>query len=157
MRTLVKKDLDWIPDAPVSVTRTRRLGAPVDRVWAVIADHERWPEWFTALEGVERVGSGEGVGGRRRVRLKQLTVEEEFLAWEPNARFGFVVTHVDRPGIRSMVEDIRLRPDGDAATTVTYAQAAEPVAAVVIAPLLRRLFARNLDKGLAGLDRQVTG
>ena len=157
MGTLIKRDLAWIPDAPVSVTRSRRIEAPVERVWAVIADHERWPEWFTALDEVERVGSGEGVGGRRRVRLRNMTFDEEFLAWEPGSRFGFVVTDVSGPGLRSMVEDIRLRPDGDAATTVTYAQAAEPVAAVVIAPLLRRLFARNLDKGLAGLDRQITG
>ena len=157
MGTLNKKDLDWIPDAPVSVTRSRRIAAPVDRVWAVIADHERWPEWFDALDEVERVGSGEGVGGHRRVRLRNMTFEEEFLAWEPGSRFGFVVTHVDKPGLRSMVEDIRLAPDGDAATTITYSQAADPVAAVVTAPLMRRVLSRNLDKGLAGLDRQVTG
>ena len=157
MRPLVRKSLDWIPQAPVCVTRSVRIAAPVDRVWEVVADHESWPQWFGALTGVERIGSGEGVGGARRVHLKGLTVEEEFLAWEPGRRFAFTVVRATKPGIRSMVEDLRLEPDGDDATTVRYTQAIQPVAARLLAPLLRRTFQKTLDEGLAGLDRHLTG
>ena len=45
--------------------------------------------------------------------------EEEFLAWEPGRRFAFTVTHARWPGLKAMVEDVRLEPDGTDATTVT--------------------------------------
>ena len=156
MRPLVRKTLDWIPEAPVCVTRSVRIPVPVERVWDTIADHESWPQWFGALAGVERIGTGEGVGGARRVHLKGLTVEEEFLAWEPGRRFAFTVVRATRPGIRSMVEDVRLDPDGDDATTVHYTQAIDPLGARLLAPLLRRALGRTLDAGLAGLRRHLT-
>jgi uncharacterized protein YndB with AHSA1/START domain len=157
MRPLVRKTLDWIPQAPVRVTRSRRIPASSDRVWEAIADHERWPEWFGALTAVERIGTGEGVGSGRRVHLKGISVEEEFLVWEPGRRFAFTVVRATRPGIKAMVEDVRLEPDGDTATTVSYTQAIQPVGARVVAPLVRRAVPRTLDGALEGLERHVTG
>lgn len=155
MKPLATKSLDWIARAPVRVTRSRRISADPDRVWAAIADHESWPAWFRAVTRVERRGTGEGVGGRRRVHIRSTTIDEEFLAWEPGKRFAFTVTHTNRPGMRSIVEEVRLDRDGDG-TTVSYTQAFDPVAAVVTAPLLRRVLPRVLDEALAGLDRHVT-
>lgn len=157
MRPLIVRDLNWIDHAPVSVTRTRRIAASSDEIWAAIADHESWPQWFDALTEVEVLGSGEGVGGRRRVHIRSIAIEEEFLAWEPGERFAFVLTGANKPGIKSMVEDVRLESVGDGATTVSYTQALEPVAATVTAPLLRRVLPKGLDKGLAGLARHVGG
>lgn len=157
MKPLTRQTLDWIDRAPVRVTRTRRIAVTADRVWDALADHERWPEWFTTITSVEVLGSGEGIGGRRRVRIRSLAVEEEFLAWEPGRRFAFTVTHASVGGIRSMVEDLQLTPAGDTATTVSYTQAVEPVAARIIAPLLRRSLGRALDGGLASLAAHVGG
>ena len=156
MRTLTRHDLEWIPHAPLTITRSRRIVAPPERVWEAIADHERWPEWFEALDRVERIGDGEGVGGGRRVTVRGMTVEEEFLAWEPGARFGFVVTHADRPGLKAMVEDVRLTAEGDV-TRVDYSQGIDPVLAKVTAPLFRRLMAPSLEAALESLDRRLTG
>lgn len=155
MRTLTPRTIDWIDRAPVQVTRTRRIEVGPDRVFEVLADHERWPEWFGALTRVEVPGTGEGVGGGRRVHIRSIVVDEEFLAWDPGRRFAFTLTHSSAPGIRSMVEDIRLTPDGEHATTVAYTQAIEPVAATVTAPLLRRLISRAIDDGLRGLARHL--
>lgn len=155
MKALTPRTLEWIDHAPVRVTRVQRIAAPSSRVWEVIADHERWPEWFPSVSRVEALDPAEGVGGRRRVHIGSLSVEEEFLAWDPDARFAFVVTHSSRPGIRSMVEDVRLVPDGDAATTVTYTQAIEPVGARLAAPIVRRVAARALEGALAGLAGHV--
>lgn len=157
MKPITPQTLDWIDRAPVSITRSRRIAATPDRVWEAIADHESWPQWFDALTEVERLGSGEGVGGRRRVHIKSIAVEEEFLAWEPGARFAFTLTGASKPLVRSMVEDIRLTPAGDTATTVSYTQAIQPVAAKLLGPVLRLGIPRALDGGLAGLARHVGG
>lgn len=157
MKPITPRTLDWMDQAPVLATRTRRIAATPDRVWAAIADHEGWVEWFGPITAVERIGDGEGVGGGRRVHIKSIAVEEEFLAWEPGARFAFTVTRANRSGIRSMVEDVRLTPEGDTATTVAYTQAIDPMGARVTAPLLRRVIPRTIDRGLAGLAAHVGG
>jgi carbon monoxide dehydrogenase subunit G len=155
MKALTPRTLEWLDHAPVRVTRTARIPKAPERVWDVIADHERWPEWFPSVARVEALDPAEGVGGRRRVHIGSLTVEEEFLVWEPGARFAFVVTHSTKPGIRSMVEDVRLVPDGPDATTVTYTQAIEPVGVRLSAPVVRRVAARALEGALAGLATHV--
>lgn len=157
MKPITPRTLDWMEQAPVCVTRTRRIAADVDRVWTAIADHEAWSEWFGPITKVERIGSGEGVGGGRRVHIKSISVEEEFLAWEPGARFAFTVVRANRSGIRSMVEDIRLLAEGDTATSVSYTQAIHPVGARLTAPILRRAVPTTLDRGLAGLATHVGG
>ena len=155
MKALTPRSLEWIDHAPVRITRARRIPEPPQRVWEAIADHERWPEWFPSVTRVEALDPAEGVGGRRRVHIGSVTVEEEFLVWEPGARFAFVVTHSSKPGIRSMVEDVRLVPDGPSATTVTYTQAIEPVGARLVAPVVRKLAGRALDGALAGLTTHL--
>lgn len=157
MKPITSRPLDWIDQAPVVVTRTRRIAATTDLVWDTIADHQSWPEWFDSLTKVEVLGRGAGVGGGRRVHIGPIAVDEEFLVWEPGARFAFTVTHANRPVLRSMVEDIQLTAEGDSATTVRYTQAVEPVAARVVAPLLRRQLSKQLEKGLAGLAAHVGG
>lgn len=36
--------------------------APADLVWAVIADGEHWPEWWSYVERVEQIGAGQSDG-----------------------------------------------------------------------------------------------
>lgn len=157
MKPITRRSLDWIDQAPVSVTRSRRIAATPDRIWEAIADHEGWVEWFGPITKVEVLDRGEGVGGGRRVHIKSVAVDEEFLVWEPGSRFAFTLTHANKSGIRSMVEDVQLTPVGDSATTVSYTQALDPIGAKVTAPVLRRLLPKTLDKGLAGLATHVGG
>ena len=49
---------EWIDAAPIIVREEIEIAAPPSAVWARIADHETWPEWFTALDRVERIGTG---------------------------------------------------------------------------------------------------
>lgn len=155
MKPLTRRTLDWMPQAPVVVTRSVTTSAPPEVVWKLIADHEGWPDWFDGLTEVEPMEPPEGVGGHRRVHLGPIVVEEEFLAWEPGSRFAFVVTHANRRLMTSMVEDVRLTPAGEG-TEVSYTQAVEPRFGFM-SPLLRRAFGRTLDKGLAGLAATAEG
>jgi uncharacterized protein YndB with AHSA1/START domain len=126
----------WIHDAPVRVAASRTIAAPAEAVWAVLADHEAWPTWFTTLTTVEVTGAATGVGGRRRVSIGRARLDEEFTAWESAREFSFAVTEVTMrptrlrtikvPVVRGMAESIRLTPIGDDRCAVVYEQGIEP-------------------------------
>ena len=81
------------------------------------------PEVETEVS-VERVGDGEGVGSGRTVKIKVLTLTEEFTAWEPDRHFAFAVIKSPIPFLAKMAEEVVLEPNGDG-TTVTYRQGLE--------------------------------
>lgn len=155
MPALTPRPLDWIDRAPVRATRSRRIAAPPAEVWAAIADHQAWVQWFGAITAVIPGEVAEGVGGTRRVQVGKVEVDEEFLAWEAERRFAFTVTESSAPGLRSMNEDVRLTPDGDDATTVTYTMALEPIGARFVRPVLEPALRKAIDGGLAGLAEYV--
>lgn len=72
----------------------RSFRAPIDRVFAVLADHEgmsRWPgiDRVTLFrEGVDR----NGLGAIRRVHVLGLTLDEEIVRWEPPNGFDYKIT-----------------------------------------------------------------
>ncbi|MDB5065667.1 MAG: Polyketide cyclase/dehydrase [Chloroflexi bacterium] len=69
-----------------------RSAAPVERVWAVLADARRWREWtaFSTTE-LEREGSPDpdGVGALRRFRRGPVTSREEVTGFEPPHRLTY--------------------------------------------------------------------
>jgi uncharacterized protein YndB with AHSA1/START domain len=124
MAQLVERSPEWIGTAPVVVQNSRRINASADSVWARIADHESWPEWFTDLKSVKVTTAPEGVGGGREVKLPGITVGETFTAWDPPSHFAF--TLVEGPRIlASMAESITIEPEGDGCV-ITYAQGIQP-------------------------------
>lgn len=126
--------------------------------FAVVADHERWPDWFTSLRRVEVTGEPTGVGGRRRVHLRGVVVDEEFIGWEHDRLFAFTLTRTSRPMVRSMVEVVRVEPRGDDGCRVIYTQAIEPIR--WMAPLfavVRRPARSMLATALERLERTAAG
>jgi uncharacterized protein YndB with AHSA1/START domain len=51
----------------IEVGRERNIPAPAARVWAVVSEAERLPEWYARAAGVE-VLEGTGLGRRQRLR-----------------------------------------------------------------------------------------
>jgi uncharacterized protein YndB with AHSA1/START domain len=157
MTPMTPRPLEWIDSAPVRASRSRRIAQPPAVVWAAIADHAGWTDWFPRLVAVTPGQVADAVGGTRTVDLGALAVEEEFLAWEPERHFAFTVTSSTKPGLRSMVEDIRLTPDGETACTVTYTMGIEPVGGKLLRPVLQPVFRKTISDGLAGLAGHVRG
>lgn len=158
MSTLQPRTIKWIDSAPVRIAASARSTASPDAVFAVLADHERWPEWFTSVKSVEVIGaSAAGVGARRRVKVPGLTVDEEFIVWEPGVRWSFTGLEA-RPGVtRSLVEDCRLTPVADdGGTDITYTMYLDPPAWLrpVVAVLSSQL-RRNNTKAMENLARRA--
>ena len=127
MATVVPRTLDWIPRAPVQARGTARSTAPPDAVFAVLADHAGWVEWFPNVKRVEVLGPAAGVGARRRVKIPMVTVEEEFIAWDPGEHWAFTATSTSPTWTRSLVEDCRLTARADGGTDIDYAMYLDPV------------------------------
>ncbi len=158
MKPMTPQPLEWIDTAPVRASRSRRIGVPADAVWAAIADHGSWTAWFPNISQVEPGDPATGVGGTRRVHVgSAVTVDEEFLAWEPGVRFSFTLTASSRGGLRSMNEDIRITRDGPSACTVTYTMGLDPLGGRFLNPILAPVLRKAIGDGLAGLAGHVRG
>lgn len=154
MADLVHRSLDWIPTAPVLISESRDMPVSAAAAFAVVADHERWPEWFTTLKRVEVTGAPTGVGGGRRVHLRGVVIDEEFIGWETDRLFAFTLTHTTRPMARSMAESVRVEPLGDDRCRGTYTQAIEPHGWMKpLFAVARRPVAKMLRRALEGLER----
>ncbi len=158
MGTLVPRKIDWVDAAPISVIATAESSAAPDAVFAVLADHERWPEWFPGVRRVTVLGPAEGVGARRRVAIPGATVDEEFIVWEPGERWAFTGIAASPKVTRSLVEDCRLvaRPDGG--TTISYGMHLDPPS--LLRPLVRlaaRRIRRNNELALRNLAARAAG
>lgn len=110
-----------IDDVPISFSNSIDIAAPPAAVWAVVTDHGSWPDWFTTLDTVEVTGAASGVGGRRRVTVKRLPIDEEFTAWDENERFAFAFAASKFVFLDSLAEDVQIVPT-DAGSRVTYRQ-----------------------------------
>ena len=134
MPTLIHREPSWIDGAPVHVEESIEIDAPPDVVWGIVADHERWPEWFSAVASVEVTLGATGVGGGRKVKAGPagpMSFEEEFTAWDDPGEdgtwhFAFTVLRTNVPLIRSMSESVQLTPlDDGARTRLVYRQGLE--------------------------------
>lgn len=158
MKPITSRPLDWIDRAPVRLSATRRIQAPVADVWGRVADHESWPEWWSGLQQVEPGARATGVGGTRRVHLAgKVTIEEEFLAWEEQRRFAFAVTHMKPRMLRSLVEDVVLDPVEDGVTDVTYTQGWDPKGGRLVQAVIRRTVGPQISDALDELAKLLGG
>jgi uncharacterized protein YndB with AHSA1/START domain len=155
--TLTERPLEWAATAPVQIEGRARSAASPDAVFAVLADHEAWPQWFGGLKEVTVTGAAEGVGARRQVRIPMSTVDEVFIAWEPGRLFAFTGTEA-RPGFcRSLVEHCTLEPTSDGGTDITWTMCVEPASGPAgwIFRRSRSTVRKRLEAAMASLARRA--
>jgi carbon monoxide dehydrogenase subunit G len=154
MAELQTQPPEWIHTAPIQVSATREIAATADEVFAALADHESWPEWFSSIDRVERLGDlRDGIGSHRRVHInKRVTVAEEFVVWEPGKAWGFTIVSSSIGGLRSMNELVTIQEIGPDRVRVTYKMgiAPKPYLAPVVR-LARRGLEKNLGRALENL------
>lgn len=112
-----------------------RIAAPVERVWAAVADVDSWVA-SPSITSVERV-AGRPLGPGSHVRIKQPgmpVIEWEVTSFEPGAEFTWVGRS---PGVTTTGRHA-VAADGDGTTLTLSVEHSGPLAGVVRALTGRR-------------------
>jgi uncharacterized protein YndB with AHSA1/START domain len=135
-----------------SVRVERRLDAPPEAVFEIIADHARYDR-FDGIRRAKLVTPGEldpnGVGAVRWVWLGPFRFEEEITAFEPPSRLDYLIKEVKPLPFRHQGGSIRLTPDGNGTDAVWTSSFEIPIP--LIGGALDRIFARQLERGFGRL------
>ena len=158
MAEMNRQPPEWTDRAPVKIRASREIQALPEEVWAAICDHERWPEWFEAIDGAKGTG-GEGLGSTRTVTIGKADVHEEFIVWDEPRSWGFTVLEAQGPLGRvatSLNERIDIQVLSPDRVRVTYLMAFQPRR--FAGPAFKVLgggLKKNLRTALAGLERFI--
>jgi uncharacterized protein YndB with AHSA1/START domain len=158
VKPLVTRPISWIDQAAVSARGTGTTSASPSEVFAVLADHERWPEWFGNVKKVEVLGPATGVGARRRVTVPGLVVDEEFIVWDEGERWSFTATAARPALFSSLVEDCVLTARPDGGTDISYTMYFQPKA--LAAPFMKLgagMLRKTIDSAMRGLAARAEG
>ncbi|HET9435357.1 MAG TPA: SRPBCC family protein [Candidatus Limnocylindrales bacterium] len=148
-------------DAGRPITTSIAIEAPIERVWAVLADIERQPEWMHDLKSVELLTPlpvGVGTRARGRVQAFGVAVEDpiEITAFSPPSHFA-----IRHEGLVRGSGDIRLErgPHGST-TTVTWVEVLAPrvlphLGAAAIALVFAPIFRRDLERLAALVESEA--
>jgi hypothetical protein len=153
-----QKTLNWIDQAPFSFSGSAMTKASPDAVFAVLADHERWPEWFPVITKTVVLGEQrEGVGTRRLTTIPGGSIEELILAWDVGRRFAFTATAVHPAIVHALLDDCRIEPM-ESGARVTYNVYLDPAGMVhSLLDLMKGLLGSELTKGMQALAARAEG
>jgi uncharacterized membrane protein len=80
------------------------IDAPVEVVWAVFTDVERWPTWTRSVTSVELIDGPMRLGAKARIRQPQLpTVVWTVTDWNPGRSWTWTATG---PGARTQASHV---------------------------------------------------
>jgi len=118
--------------------RTTTATVPVERLWAVVADVERWPDRIEVYETVERAQTGPlRVGDTARVKQKGLAAGDWTVSALEEGRL--FVWESRQPGVRFVGRHaVEADPDGGSRLTLTF-EVAGPLTGLV-----RLLYGRRI-------------
>jgi uncharacterized membrane protein len=130
------------------------IDAPPERVWSVMVDVERWPEWTSSVTSIKRLDDGEfRVGSRARVAQPKLpTVVWEVSSLEPGRGFQWQNAS---PVLRS-VGGHRVEPEG-AGSKVTLWIEQTGLMVPLLALFYKGLTRRYVQVEAEGLKRRCEG
>ena len=138
---------------------TAHTTAPLETVWPLIAEVERWKDWSFLTRSFLLVEGGpvpNGVGARRRMAVGPFGSEEEVVLFEPPHHLGYVA----RKGmpVKQYRADVVLSPDGDG-TTITWTGALVPKVpgTGVFVWVYARTFVRRFVRQLAAYTKRSLG
>ena len=83
------------------------IDAPIEVVWSVFTDVERWPTWASSFTSVELIDGPMRLGGKARIRQPGLpTVVWQVTQWDPGRSWTWTATS---PGARTDASHVLTR------------------------------------------------
>ena len=134
---------------------TVEIAASAERVWEVLTDVERWPEWTETVTSVELLDEGPLHSGARAKINQPKIPETEYVVTEldPGRSFTWVAT---APGVTTTARHtVEALPDGGSRVTLGVEQAG--LLGSVMGRFYRGLTDRYLSNEAAGLKARCEG
>ena len=126
------------------------IDAPVEVVWSVFTDVERWPTWASSFTSVELINGPMRLGAQARIRQPRLpTVVWEVTKWEPGRSWTWAASG---PGARTEASHV-LTPSGSGTRAEQTIVSSGPLGRA-IAFISRSLTQRYLAIEAAGLKQR---
>lgn len=135
--------------------RSIEIAAPPTRVWSVLTDIERWPEWTASIEAVERIDRGR-FGRESAARITQPKLQPalwQVTSFEDGKGF---VWESHQPGQHS-VANHQLETLESGGTRVTLAVDLSGVFITLLTPFIRGTVRKYLNWEAEGLKAHVEG
>lgn len=125
------------------------VAAPMERVWEVLVDVERWPEWTDSVTSVRRLDDGQlAIGSRVEVSQPRIpTGTFTVTALEPGRSFSW---EQHQPG-STVVAHHECTPLADGVTRVELRVVMDGALGGIVGRLYRKLTDRYLAMEAAGL------
>jgi carbon monoxide dehydrogenase subunit G len=111
----------------IHIERSININAPPERVWAVMMDIERWPDWTESMKSVERLDSGEfGVGSKAKLKIRRSPSANVWTvtALTPNRSFTW---ETNSGGVKGVATHV-IEPDGNGSKVTLTVDLSGPVA-----------------------------
>ena len=141
-----------------SIRVERRLDAPPEAVFEIVADHARYDR-FDGVRRSELVKAGDpdpnGVGAVRWIWIGPLRFEEEVTAFDSPWRLDYLIRDVRRLPFRHEGGSIRLEPDGTGTHAVWTSSFEIPVP--LVGGAIDRIFSLRLERGFGQVLEQSAG
>lgn len=141
--------LDYLDKAPYNITNEIIIDAPIEKVYDVLINRS-WSNWFQDfVDMIWTSPEPNGVGSKRIVKLKTLSVKETILAWDKNKRFSFSITEITLPLVKDMVEDMQFETTNDGKTKMTWKVYYTPTIIMsAIHPIALKIFGEMFKKSI---------
>ena len=127
MTALVRKTLAFADDAPWTFDFEGVINATPAEVWAAFIDNESWTIWFKRCKECRATSDPfDGIGSTRHIAVNGLTVDEEFIGWEPERLWAFTAVNMRMSFAKAMVERAQFEALPDGRTKISYRMAVDP-------------------------------
>lgn len=129
------------------------IDAPAERVWEILTDVERWPEWSDSMSSVERLDDRPfGPGSTARIKQPKLPPAVwEVTDFTPGSAFTWIARN---PGLTTTaIHELGSAPGGPVTVRLVLDQSG-PLAPL-IAVLTGRLSRRYVNMEIQGLKRRA--